>query len=225
MSTAENVLDLTRSMMNDDDQVMWPDYRLLPKLQMAYNDLVNRITLSDHEILFEQSSKITVPANTADGVNVDITALSGYPTNLRVPMTLLERPVGGMDSDYTLMYMRSFLPHISKTNANTYWTWQKNKIIVLGALQDREMLIQYKGTLSQLTDLSSDIVIPGAENFLAFKTAAMALGSLPVADQRTSRYDEDAEIEALRLMKIVTKQNQARPARRIGYRKRWYRPR
>jgi len=217
--TAGQVMGAVRSLLNDDDEVLFPDYKLFPKLTLAQNELFNRLALGSNQNTFEQSAILSVVANAVDGVHTDLTAVSGYPTDLLIPLYLKERAVGETDSQFIRMDFVEFIPNTTKTNLLRYWTWRKNKLYVLGSTVAREVLIRYRRTLTVSTLLADDTVVSAAETWLTYKTAALVLISLPGdPDPRIPEYKDMAKQNEDIFMMLNTKNRQNIATRRKGYR-------
>jgi hypothetical protein len=217
--TVSQVLALARGALNDDDAVLWPDYRLISKLKAAQGQLISALVLTDNQITYEQTAVMTVPANSTDGQQVDITGLVGYPTNLRIPMFMRERRVGQDEVDFVDMHEKAFIPNVQKTEDLRYWAWRENIIYVTGATIDKEIFLRYRGSLTTASAVTDSVVVDGAEEFLAYQTAFLALTSIPgMSDARASIYKDLASANLTLLLKAHAKSRQSQPVRRRGYR-------
>lgn len=216
--TTENVLTGARTHLNDDSAINWPDPNLIPKYQEAFRDLRLELELNGIQVIDEVSVDITIP----QGVT-DVTTVTGYPTDLITPIWMKEKQVGETDAYFIDMTPIDFIPNVDQDITLNWWSWQQNKILVLGALNAVVVQIRYRRDLA-LPKLNSDStgVILG-ESFLTYRTAALAMAS--VKDYiGADRMDARAEMNKGKLIQFfVTYEKQMLPAKRQAYHRRnWF---
>ena len=216
--TTENVLTASRTHLNDDQAINWPDPNLMPKYQEAFRDLRLELELNGIQVIDEVSADITVP----QGVT-DLTTVTGYPTDLITPIWMKEKQVGETDAFLISMTPIDFIPNVDQDITLNWWSWQQNKILLLGSLNDVVVQLRYRRDLA-LPKLNSDStgVILG-ESFLSYRTAAIAFAS--VKDFTSAdRMDARAEMNKAKLIQFFTTyEKQMLPAKRQPYHRRnWF---
>ena len=86
-----DVFKQARTLLNDDDAVNWPDYRLHSKAIVAFEELEAELIIAGIPIIQAVSTVITVPAyvfpvpSNATPV-IDLSTVSGYPTDMIIPI-------------------------------------------------------------------------------------------------------------------------------------------
>ena len=212
------VLETVRALINDEEAIMYPDFRVLPKLKIAQEELFNRLILADHTITFVQSSIMTVPGSIADGGTTSLNALTGFPVGFRVPMNVFERPSGGNASQFILVGTASFIPIQSQLSMIQFWSWVNDSVVVNTPTSSRQVLLQYRGAPLATTGLTDDVLVEGAEIFLSYRTAALMYSVQSAQDPRASLMAANADAALQVLLRTMTKQHQARPVRAMAYR-------
>lgn len=173
MAIVDDVLTAARTHLNDDSAINWPDPRILPKFQEGFRDLQLALELNGIQVLNDVSADITIPANTTD-----MTTLSGYPTDIITPTWMKEKQVGETDDFLISMTPVDYIPNVEQDITLNWWSWQRNKILLLGALNDVVVQLRYRRKLALPTLNSQDIGVIQGETFLGYRTAAIALGSI-----------------------------------------------
>lgn len=178
VSNVLQVLSSARGHLNDDDGALWTDPRLIPKFQEAYREMVSNFVINSIPIIHAVSSIITVPGISIDDDNVDMSTCSGYPQDMLEPIWLKERLPGQMNVDFVDMQQCDFIPQITlDTSQLIFWCWMQNTVMLRGCTQDVQVLMRYTLYLAAPTTVSASLVVPLSENFLSFRTAALAAGS------------------------------------------------
>ena len=214
----DQVMMSARTHLNDDSAINWPDPNLLPKFQEAFRDLRLELELNGIQVTNEVSADITVPQSVTD-----LTTVTGYPTDLITPIWMKEKQVGETDAYLISMTPIDFIPNVDQDITLNWWSWQKNKILLLGALNDVIVQLRYHCDLT-LPKLNSDpIGIILGESYLSYRTAAMAFAS--VKDFTSAdRMDMRAETNKAKLIQFFTTyEKQLLPAKRQAYHRRnWF---
>jgi hypothetical protein len=98
------------------------------------------------------------------------------PPNLAIPDKLMERRVGGSESEWTMMRGSSPLPTVAPVQRLYWWDWNENQLQFIGAAEDREVMLEYWGALGDIVLGSAmqetEVPIAGAEDAIAYLTAA-----------------------------------------------------
>ena len=216
MATAGSILTSARTHLNDDLAAIWQDQRLLPKLREAQKTLQLHLMLSGIELYNEVSDVLTVPANTTDGVAVDLTSVSGYPSDLVEPIWMKERLVGQLDINFTDMIELEYIAPTTKGTTLRYWAWRKQKIYVPGAVNDVQVLIRYKRSLALVSKLTDTVEPLQCEAYLSYKTASLVLlGTTEDAKGKSLSDVADSNLDLI--LRINIKGQQNKPTRRLGY--------
>jgi len=167
-SQASVVFATARTLLNDDAATLWTDPILLPKLVQAYRELESKLRINAAQIM-----KKTVNATIAiNGL------VYGTISDIKEPIKLWEKAVGGLDSSYVLMTEYDPLPHVAQAATLIYWQWDGTNINFIGSTAQRVVQVQYWRSLTEPTDNTSDLFFIDAEIYLAPRTAALAAGSV-----------------------------------------------
>lgn len=215
-----DVLTRARTHLNDDEAANWPDYRLIPKAQQAFDELEAELQLAGIPIINSQTVVFTVPAyniNANDGVALDISTLPGYPHDMIMPIWMKERWPGQQWRDFVDMVETDFTP-ISTTDVYLrYWTWYQGKITVMGALNDVQVMLRYQRLLPLPTVNTDSIIVPLGQLHLSYRVAALAAMSLPEQMAMGQALDATAKVNLDKIVRMNIKQQQNLPAKRRPY--------
>jgi len=219
MALTDDVLMAARTHLNDDSAINWPDSRLMPKFQEAFRDLQLSLELNGIQVLNEVTADLTVNAGVTD-----LTTVTGYPIDLITPIWLKEKQVNEDDSFLTSMTPVDFIPNVDQDITLNWWSWQSNKILLLGALVAVMVQLRYRRKLVVPTLNSQDIGVIQGETFLSYRTAAIALGSIKDYQGR-DEMNSQANMRLGDLMAFLTNhESQMLLAKRQPYHRRnWYR--
>jgi len=202
-STAESVLNLSRSIVNDTADSLAGDilsdsqpYTFV-YLNSAYRYLQDELfangvrALEKETILAGVTAAGKIDPGTQvfiydQGYNDGVTnhATPALPTDLRMPLRLWERWSGSTNNFFPMVSCDDGLPSTVQTSSLRFWEWRSDGIYMVGATQSMDIRLRYAAYFASLTDGTSTIQIRGAENALAYLTAAefaAARGS-PLAD-------------------------------------------
>src|SRR5882724_10340159 len=98
-----DVYSRARMLLNDEEKANWPDFKLVTKAVLAFEELEAELILAGIPIIHAISTIITVPPISIDDNNLDLSTVSGYPTDLIIPIWLKERQIGQMNQDFVDM--------------------------------------------------------------------------------------------------------------------------
>lgn len=215
-----DVLYRARTHLNDDDGINWPDPRLIPKAQQAFEELEAELLLAGIPIINSQNAIFTVPAydiNSHNGVPLDLSTLPLYPRDMILPIILKERAPGEQWRDFIDMIETDFAPITSTDLRLRYWTWYQGKITVMGCLRDREVMIRYQRFLP-VPGLNTDsIIVPLGQLHLSYRTAALAALSKPELAQMGGALNQQAQVNLDKIVRMNIKQQQNLPTKRRPY--------
>ena len=205
-----------RTHLNDDDAINWPDPNIFPKMQEAYRVLQLELTSRGMQYVKNVSQILTVPAGTTD-----LTTVTNYPTDLISPIWLKEKLPNEAVGFFVDMVPVDFIPQVQQDIHLTWWTWQRNKILVLGALNDVNVQIRYERTLTVPTANTDDIGIYLGEVYLTYKTAALCFGAAKDYKGRDEMERQAMENLDKLLQFNTTRDMQKLPAKRRAYHRRF----
>lgn len=111
----------------------------------------------------------------------DILVLAGakeltLPDDLIVPVRLWERAETGND-EYTPMSETDWDIESQVGNELNFWNWRNQKVNFIGCKVNRRVRIDYIRTLLAIVGVNSETEVTGSLNYLAYKTAALAVES------------------------------------------------
>lgn len=209
-------IDTARSLLNDDDAVSWPDFRILPKLKQAFREAVTSFQLNSIPITIETTVEMVLVQG--DTILSNITA---WPTNFYEVIHLKEKLPGETIGSYREMVQRDFLPLVMPDTRLVWWTLQGRDIITLGALQDVDIILQYRKKVQPPEFLTDILELPDIEDYLGYKTASLCYGSIGNQNQASYYSDKaDANLE-MTIDEKVRNTVQPLPAKRQGYHRKY----
>ncbi len=212
---AGQVLDSARVHLNDVGATIWGNTVLLPFLQEAHRELRVEVVLNGIPVIDEVTGVLSVPAQTTD-----LSTVTGYPTDMIVPIWMKERQVGGNEDDFIDMTPRDFVPNIQMDIWLFWWVWRREKIFLVGSLNAEEVQLRYRRQLTTPTTINSSVGWLNAENFLSYRTAALACNSIGEVEKATG-LSQTAMINLDKVIRLNVKQMQGLPARRRPYHRRY----
>lgn len=216
---------LVRSLVNDVAANWATDAVLLPYLNSAYRDVQRKIANAGGDEFITDNILLTVvavPAAQQDpgtqAVINDATAPPNQlPSNLLVPLEIWERPSGSTQDFIQMSDLtnKGGLPSRLQGVSLGTWEWRTDGIYFIGATQDTQIRLRYMAMFPDLVGPSDIILIRGAQEAIAYFTAAMAGASRgsPVAE----RYDSAGADAVEDLILQNVRANQRQGVRRRAY--------
>ena len=205
---ASDVMIRAATLLNDNAQTTFTYAVLLPKLQVAWEDLQVAMAENGISAIEKKSTSATVTAGTK--------SLASYPADFLYPIDLYERVTGTTDDDWVPMKEREFLPTRVQRDWMQDWSWGGDAISFVGCTRSIDILINYFATLPVLSGENSSIAVQGAYNYLAYRTAAIQAAILK--NDLAQTLGEEAEKKLESFINTRAKQNQALPVRRKPFR-------
>jgi len=178
MAHASVALAQARTLLNDDLATVWTDAALLPKLQIAHQEIQSALWAVGSPVVREESYYNT------GMILVDIGALNlgaSQPADLLAPTKLFEwdwatGPVFTNPIEMTEVF---FIPSgVAQSAKLLYWCWKEELITFLGSTAKRGISIQYRKLLTVPTLTTSELGIAFAESYIGPRVAALAAGSV-----------------------------------------------
>jgi len=211
-----DVFKQARTLLNDDDATNWPDYRLHSKAIVAFEELEAELIVAGIPIIQSISAIINVPAMTIDDNNLDLSTITGYPTDMILPIWCKERQVGQMNQDFIDMVEVDFIPNIDLDVYLHYWCWQKNTIFLRGCLNPTQVQLRYQRYLPVPKVNTDSLIVPLGQLFIANRVAALAYQSLGDR-QMWLDLTNIANVNLNRILDMNIKELQDTPAKRRPY--------
>lgn len=209
VATVAQVLDSARSHLGDDDATLWTDPKLMPKFQQAHRALQLQLILAGVPVINAVSSVLSVPIGMTD-----LSLAVGYPLDLIEPIWMKERAQGELTQDFYDMTEVDFIPSVVQSTELCYWCWYQQKIIFLGALQNREVQLRYRRNLTTPTIVTQDIGVLLGELYLSYMTAYLAKGSV---SKGGVDFQQLATMYLDQVIRAAVKEMQNLPAKRRPY--------
>jgi hypothetical protein len=211
-----DVLARSRAYLNDEEATNWPDTRLIPKARIAFEELEAELIIAGIPIIHSVTTVITVPAWTSDDTNQDLSQVSGYPTDMYLPIWMKEREVGQMNRDFVDMIETDFIPNVDMDINLRYWCWFQNTILLRGSLNSNQVQLRYQRFLPIPGVNTDSIIVPLAQLFLAPRVASLAFQAVGNDPKKADLRAESVE-NLDRIIRMNIKQLQDTPAKRRPY--------
>ena len=211
-----DVFKQARTLLNDDDATNWPDYRLKTKAIVAFEELEAELIVAGIPIINAVSVIITVPAQTIDDDTLDLSTVTGYPTDMILPIEMKERQIEDKNCAFVDMVEVDFIPNIDIDVFLHYWCWYQNTIILRGALNSTQVQLRYQRYLP-VPDVNTDsLIVPLGQLFIANRVAALAYQSMGNR-QMCLDLSATASLNLNRILDMNIKELQDLPAKRRPY--------
>jgi hypothetical protein len=210
-----DVFARARALLNDEG-VNWPDQKLKFKLIQAFEELQAELILAGIPIIKGVSVIMTIPAMTFDDVNVDMSTVVGYPTDMILPMWMKERQLGDTNQDFVDMIECDFIPNIDLDIYLHYWAWYQNTIMLRGCLNPVQVQLRYQRLIPTPGVNTDSIIVPLGQLFLSYRVAALAAASVGDLTRKTD-FTATADKNLDKIMRMNIKQLQDTPAKRRPY--------
>jgi hypothetical protein len=171
--TLATVLSQARTLLNDDTANQFPDPVLIPKTQLAHQEL--------QTALWDCNSPTVRGVSTALSIANGSATVATPPADMLVPFMLMESSTsGGPWTPMTEVFFISSLQLAGIVQGATlkYWAWMQDIIQLLGSTNTCYIVINYRRQITLPVAAGDSLGIPYAEQFLSYRTAALAGGSL-----------------------------------------------
>ena len=143
--------------------------------------------------------------------------LPNMPSNLIFPISMMEKQPTDDVEFYLPMTQVNFVPQVDPVEELVYWAWMGNQIMLVGATQNVNVILRYRGSLAVPNTLNDSLGFIFAENYLGARIAALAYMS--VNDSRWSDYNSVAEAQLDLIVRMNVVGNQGVGVRRMAYRR------
>lgn len=217
-STAGEIFDAVRALLNDIAGDVYSNTTQLPYLKIAAAELREHFALNNVPVTNQTT---TPPLDIDAGVEeISFTTTPALPSNLVEIQQLWQRPVES--NPWIPVDKREYLPHNLEgvvTNQIPYWVWEDQKIKFLPSNADLQLKLDYIKTLfTDLVDEDSVIGVINADTFLSYRTAALVAEFIGENKSRADDLNGDASLAIDRTTGISTKGRQSIVTRRRPFR-------
>jgi len=220
--TAEEVLEMSRSLLNDQIGAVFTNGVQIPYLNMALRDLGLKLQLNDIPVTLDTSSPVIEVLAGIDNI--------GGPGGPPLPYLFVnakqvwQRPSGTTDGFLPLTQYQ-FLPSWNSENIVNYlsgWAYLNQYIHLVPSTTPMDVRIDYtKSVIPIITDENDDIDITNSFQYLGFKTAAYCSFFIGENPTRAEVLDGQAEQAFSEMLGIETKGQQSIVTRRRPFRAAW----
>jgi hypothetical protein len=223
--TSGNVMDQVSSLLNDTAKTQFTYTVQLPYLNTALEEFQNEYELNEVPVTDNfTSNPITIPAN---NTGIGFATTPALPPNLVTPTVLWERTTG--IDPYVQMSALQNLPLYmegAQIPQLIWYTWQGNMLNWLPANGSNDIKIEYVGQLFlPFKDINGNdlIAVINAQNYLAFRTAALCARYIGENPTRADSLDQFATHSMDQSIGQATKGRQNIMVRRMPFRHGWKR--
>ena len=214
-------MDSAAVLLNDSVKSQFTYAFQLPLLKVALQELQEYMELNNIPATNDESRIYIITANP---LVKDIGGPTGQPlpNNLVDVIGVWER-LSGTTDDFTELDKMEYLPKYEVlTECLMYYAWNKDIIQFLGANTDRDVKIDYIGSIVPLVPTENTVIpIINAATFLQYRTAALCAEFMGENKTRADSCNSNATIALDRFLGIPTKGRQATVTRRRPFRSRW----
>jgi len=193
--SAELVLNLIRAAINDMGTATGVAGNLFSDVQpytfvflnSAYRELFAVLRKNGWETAKKEIILSTVPLVTSPDPGIQVVVnfdgcnngTSNFPTpflppDVIIPLRLWERITGTVAQFSPMDPVMDSLPSLQQSSYLKYWQWRQNDgLYFCGATQNIDVRMEYASIPEPLSDTTSQVMIIGGENALAYMTAGM----------------------------------------------------
>lgn len=201
-----SILQRIATRLNDRQQKLYTDEKLLPLVQDAADELQLELELNGLLVLEKIWDPITIPQGTTHLGRL-------IPDDLLEPQRLDERLAGSTDLFYQ-MIGRMWPPNVQPTDSLRYWDYREEDIHFVGATTDREIKIYGLKNLVKVIGVESIIPVNNSKPFMISRSAGLAARFLGANPTRADALDNEAILMLNKLTGIGVKSKQRTRTRR-----------
>lgn len=202
-------MDEVAALVGDASKELYSYAKQLPYLRRANEQMENMLIVSGVSIQMQTSAVLSVVPSSS---NIDLSIVSGYPSDMLVPIRLLER---GGGTSFWPMDEREWEPETQIGSSLSYWTFRNSKIYTPGVTSTREVKIDYWRQLSAVTSSGDNEEVAGSKSYLSAKTAEMCARYIGQNNDIADQIRDNEVMEAKDLLeRIYVKNSQSMRSRR-----------
>ncbi len=219
---ASDVMDTSAQLMNDALRTQYTYAVQIPYLNMALNELQELCELNNIPTTNKTEADIPVLVGQTEIVFNAASPNPSLPNDFIDIREILERTLGS-DESYVPLTKFTFLPTaFPPINQLCYFSWENQKITFIGATSDREVKLQYIGSVFvAVRDKDDPIKMINAKSFLQYRTAGLMSEFIGENKTRADALNGDAQISLDRSLGISIKGSQAIATRRRPFNQAW----
>lgn len=205
--TAGLIMDRSAAFLNDAAKTQFTYAIQIPFLNAAIDELQEGMQLNSVHYVNQMAPIIVV---TAGVFTISFVTTPALPANLIAPQGIQER-LAGSCTPFTMMTKQEFLIYDQPQQQSlNVWTWQNQVLNFVGALTDREILVDYVATFLPIVTASTDVLtLFNCESFLAFRTAGLQAILVGENKTRADELNQFADMALERFLRINSKGNTA----------------
>ncbi len=219
---ASSVMDMARSLLNDQLGAVFTDAVQIPYLNMALRDLGQKLQLNDIPVTLDTSSPIIVV-----GIGIDNIGGPGgpaLPSGFINAKQVWQRQTG-TDNPFLTVPQYQFLPHWAAEDQTSYllgWAYLRQYIHLIPSTSPIDVKIDYTASvIPVIADDTDEIDITNSQQYLGFKTAAYCAMFIGENPSRAQVLEGQAENAFNEMLGIETKGQQSIVTRRRPFRAGW----
>jgi hypothetical protein len=171
---AEDVLNLTRALINDAAGSVFSDSVLMPLLNSAYRALQRQLAESGVSVLVSQIDLDLPLTSGVTPMQISDVSTPQLPTDLLAPHQLWERQTSTCDLFVPMEKITGGLPNFQPVTYLRMWEWREDMINLIGATSAITVRLRYEKILPQLVLGTDPVMIRASNDALAYTTAALA---------------------------------------------------
>lgn len=197
---------------------------------MAYRRINKSLGNIKSATFIQDNVLLIVPAVAAVDPSIQVAVTDAtappnqLPTDLLVPLRILERASGSSDNfqEMTDLTDEGGLPSEPQGMQLRFWEWRLDGLYFLGATQDTQIRLRYQAIPADVTSPTASVLLRDGQNTMALLTAAMASLTRGSPLAATYKTQGDDALEAMKDTIIHQMQNQTRRRRPYSSRNRSY---
>lgn len=208
---ASEIMDQAASVyLNDSALALFTYAAQLPFLKIANEKLEQILIENDEQVQRVKSSVIPV---TAGALTLTL------PADFLLPIRLFERISGATNDKWFPMKERDWEPEDAvQVNSLNFWSFRNNAINLVGANQNRDVLLEYERQLAVIIGSTSPEDFYLAKGYLSAKTAELCARFIGMNDVMANSIRDNEVIPAQnRLVNILVMNKQGQKFRRARF--------
>ena len=209
-STAGSVMLQAANHLNDPSQLVFTPAKLLPFFNMAIQELGEELGI--YNLSPMKATSIVIEVDAGD------TELDEMPADFLEVVEVMERPAGSSQDYYPVKERNWIDPNITTDQAIIMWATRGLSIEINPPATARDVLINYFKTLTEAAGSGTAIDIELTRRFLALLTARNAARDLGNSPSKAASYEADIARSRDRVVRNLSKPDQAHGVRRLPYR-------
>ena len=180
---------------------VFTDPVLIPYVNSGYRSVRRALSMAGTPNFVTDDNYFVIPAVVTVDPSADVpftdATIPQLPVDLLEPVEIFERLNGSTDDFIQMENLTSHggLPSVPQGATLGFWEWRTDGIFFRGSTNTQQIRLRYKRTLLDLVDGTSQVLIPDAQDCIAFlgaAEAALARGS-PLAEKWAAAGEDGLE--------------------------------